>query len=79
MARVRSIDVGTQNVRLHPSEVDCTIQLLEADDGTPLLQLSSFGSDGRASTPKVSQTLQFDRSMALRLRSYIDQYFGPSV
>ncbi len=40
-----------------------------------LLQLSSFGSDARASSPKVSQTLQFDRDSAQRLRDYIDRTF----
>ena len=75
MARVRSVSPGSQNVRVHPSEVDCTVQQVVAPDGSVLLQLSSFGSDSRASEPKVSQTLQFSRDSARRLREYIDQTF----
>lgn len=75
MARVRSIQLGTQNVRPHPSVVDCTIQAVSTDDGVVLMQLSSFGSDSRASRPKVSQTLQFDHERALELRRYIEECF----
>lgn len=77
MARVRSITTGNQNVGRHPSEVDCTVQAVLTDDGATLMQLSSFGSDARASHPKVSQTLQFDREAARILRNYIDQCFPP--
>lgn len=76
MARVRSISVGTQNVRPHPSEVDVSIQMVPLSDEAVLLQLSSFGSDARASQPKVSQTLQFDRESAILLSQQINRCFG---
>jgi hypothetical protein len=66
---------GTQNIGIHPSEVDCTVQAVRTDEGATLMQLSSFGSDTRASRPKVSQTLQFDREMAHILRDHIDKLF----
>jgi len=76
MARVRSIFDGKQRGRPHPSEVDVAVQVVSLSDGTALLQLSSFGSDARASEAKVSQTLQFDRDTALALAQHIHGCFG---
>ena len=75
MARVRSIKTGAQDVSIHPSEVDCTVQAVITTEGATLMQLSSFGSDTRQSQPKVSQTLQFDANMAHIIRDYIDDLF----
>lgn len=52
------------------------VQVVSLSDGTTLLQLSSFGSDARASGAKVSQTLQFDRDTALALAQRIHGCFG---
>ncbi|TFB89683.1 hypothetical protein E3O11_00535 [Cryobacterium levicorallinum] len=69
MARIRSINIGTQNVRIHPTEVDCLLQVVDSPVGTRFLQLSTFGSDFRESLPKTSQTLQFDeQSAAIMIR-----------
>ncbi|TPW75732.1 hypothetical protein [Schumannella soli] len=76
MARIRSIEHGTQNVKAHPSEVDCFVQDFEAADGTKLLHLSTFGSSDRASQPKSSQSIQLDREQAMVLRDWIDNVFG---
>lgn len=67
MARLRSLEKGTQNVRAHPTEVDCFHQMINADDGTRLLHLSTFGSDDRQSGPKSSQSLQIDEATAREL------------
>lgn len=77
VARVREIkpSVGGSG-GVHPTEVDCGWQVVTAAGGERLLQLSTYGSDKRASEPKVSQTLQLDREAALRLRAIIDQTFG---
>lgn len=66
MARVRSLEKGTQNVRPHPTTVDCHYQVVASEDGT-LLHLSTFGSDDRASAMKSSQTLQLDEKVAGKL------------
>ena len=64
MARIRSVLRGTQDVRVHPSEVDCFYQVITAPDGSVLVHLSTFGSSERQSAPKSSQSIQLDESSA---------------
>jgi hypothetical protein len=63
MAVIRSLTPSTQDVRRHRTEADATFQVLE-DPAGRLFQLSTYGSDSRASQPKVSQTIQLDRERA---------------
>lgn len=74
MARVRSLEKGTQNVRPHPTTVDCHYQVVTSEDG-PLLHLTPFGSDDRASAMKSSQTLQLDEAMAGELLNVLFSTF----
>ena len=74
MARIRSLSEGTQSVRLHPTEVDSSYQVLSGD-GETYLHLSTFGSDTRASAPKSSQSIQLDRRMAARLVEILQATF----
>lgn len=67
MARLRSLTNGTQNVKVHPTEVDCFHQVITASDGARLLHLTTFGSDERRSGPKSSQSLQIDQAVAREL------------
>jgi hypothetical protein len=66
MARIRSLTPATGDSRQHPTEVDCTYQVIHGKREL-LLQLSTYGSDDRRSQPKVSQTLQIDRKQAAEL------------
>lgn len=75
MARLRSLEKGTQDVRAHPTEVDCSHQVITAPDGTRLLHLSTFGSDQRRSGPKSSQSLQIDEATARELMAVIRSTF----
>lgn len=81
MARVRQFFTTTASARRHPTVVDCGWQVLKVD-GSAVLQLSTYGSDDRASPPKVSQTLQLDEQSARELVGIIEQAFpdvrGPS-
>ncbi|RBA30397.1 hypothetical protein DQ226_17360 [Dietzia maris] len=78
MARVRSLVLGDSDLLPHRTEVDCTYQIVGADDGSRLLQLSTYGSDSRKSGPKVSQTLQIDEGTAAELVEIIRRAF-PSI
>ena len=73
LARVRWIGWGAQEIKQHPTEVDCFVQIVEGDE--KLLHLSTFGSDARASKSTSSQSLQLNREQAERLRSIIDEVF----
>ena len=74
MARIRSLKQGIGEARAHPTEVDCEYRVI-SDGKNNLLQLSTFGSDVRASGPKVSQTIQFDRRTAEQLVEVIRRAF----
>ncbi len=69
------MDWVNEGGRVHPTEVDCEVRAI-SEEGATYLQVSTFGSDYRQREKKVSQTLQFDRSAALRLAAYIRQTFG---
>ena len=75
MARLRGFAKGTQNVRAHPTEVDCFWQVITAAGGTRLLHLTTFGSDHRRSGPKSSQSLQLDEATAHELMALIRATF----
>lgn len=74
MARIRSLQSGSQNVRPHKSEVDCFWQLIQTDT-TPLLHLTTFGSDSRQWEPKSSQSIQLDEELARQLVQVIRTVF----
>lgn len=75
MARLRSFQTGSQDVRVHPSEVDCFHQIVTDEVGRRYLHLSTFGSDVRASNPKSSQSIQLDESTAQQLMRIIVEAF----
>ncbi|PRX53565.1 hypothetical protein B0I32_127154 [Nonomuraea fuscirosea] len=74
MARVTEFFKTHQSGRPHPTEVECGYQLIAGADGN-YLQLSTYGSDGRQSEKKVSQTLQLDRERAALLLNIIKEAF----
>lgn len=76
MARVRSVQRGTQDVRVHSSEVDCFYQVVEDGAGGKILHLTTFGSDERRSSPKSSQSIQLDETMARELHELIIAVFS---
>jgi len=74
MAIIRSLKQTAQDVARHRTEVDATFQVLADSDGR-LFQLSTYGSDQRASHPKVSQTIQLDRARATELVAALREAF----
>lgn len=79
MARIRSISKSSESIRPHRTEVDATYQVLTSEDGATLFHLSTYGSDDRVSKPKVSQTIQLDRSMAQDLVARLRDAFGDEL
>lgn len=68
MARVKSfVPERRSSSAAHPTEVECRWQVVSPADGGRLFQLSTYGSDDRVSEPKVSQTIQIDRAVAVDL------------
>jgi hypothetical protein len=79
VARLRSLEAGTQDVSVHPTEVDCFYQTVIGPDGTRYLHLSTFGSDARRSGPKSSQSIQLDETTARKLVVIIKETFPGST
>lgn len=77
MARIRNFTQATSHSSLHPTETDAEWSILESEEGR-MLQISTFGSENRASGPKVSQTIQLNRETASLLRAAIEATF-PSL
>ncbi len=75
MARVRNLEQGRQSVRIHPTEVDCFHQMVQNEAGERWLHLSTFGSDDRSSSPKSSQSLQIDVTIARELIQVLRSVF----
>lgn len=76
MAKIRSLEKGTSNVRARHTEVDCTYQVVDDEEHGFLLTLATYGSDTRASESKVSQILQIDQEFAWKLVEVINGVFG---
>lgn len=76
MARIRRIEKGVQSVSVHPTEVDCFYQVVIGDDGRRYLHLTTFGSDGRKSKAKSSQSIQLSKAVADELVEVIERTFG---
>lgn len=75
MARIRSLETGRSDLRVHPTEVDATYHIIDPKGGPRLLQISTYGSDQRRSEPKVSQTFQIDGEVAKILLEVIEEAF----
>lgn len=79
MARIVSVGTGHQDVRPHNSHVDCFVQIIRDMHNETLVHISTFGSSGRQSPPKSSQSMQFDEAMATALVSHFVEAFGTKV
>jgi hypothetical protein len=75
MARIKTFYEGTQDVKRHPTEVDCFAQVFTTPEGDHYLHLSTFGSKDRASDPKSSQSIQLDETNAAELLKWLIKAF----
>ncbi|MEV6254463.1 AAA family ATPase [Nocardia sp. NPDC051911] len=78
MARIREIVPSQQEIRPHKLEnsVSCQYKVIKDFDDTPLVHLSTFGSDQRESHPKSSQSLQLTLENAAELMNIFSDAFG---
>lgn len=67
MAIVRSVERGSRAISAHKTDVDLTYQLVQAEDGTLLFHIATYGSDARKEVGTTSQSMQFGRSNAQAL------------
>ena len=76
MAVVTSIEPDDREFsRLHPTGLTCRY-MVGRSNGQRILQLNSYGSEGREFPDKLSQTLQFDERSARQLYDVLKAEFG---
>lgn len=75
MARVRKIERGRQDVRVHRTQVDCFHQVAVASDQTRYLHLSTYAAEDGGTTSKSGQSLQLDEDTARELVAVIRKTF----
>ena len=76
MARVTDIAFEEKSGKAQPTTVSATVRAFGEGPNGPVLQIDTFGSEDREFPGKVSQTLQFDRTSALKLREMINRVYG---
>lgn len=87
MARIDGMVENNQRIGPHDAEtsVQCGYQVIEEEDGSRLVHLTTHGSVHRASPPKSSQSMQFGRTVAETLVDILCEAFdfsqpsGPGV
>lgn len=75
MALVTMIEAREKEIRSVHQATTCTYTTFVDEDGTPYLQLETYGSKEREIPGKVKQTLQFnERSAAQLLKILLDTF-----
>ncbi|KXT55628.1 hypothetical protein Y710_18310 [Gordonia sp. QH-12] len=59
--------------RLDPTEVECEVAIVRAEDGESLIQLTTFGSPERISDRKPSQKIQLTRDAFNQLVEFVGE------
>ncbi|MGN6444480.1 hypothetical protein [Amnibacterium sp.] len=78
MAKIRTFTFRRAAAQAHPTEVDAT-WAIAGSGPEALVQISTYGSDGRQSQPKVSQTIQIDEAVAAQLIDVLVDAFGERI
>lgn len=79
MAIITKLVPGHQSVHAHPTTVEGYVQIIQDDDGRPLVHVSTWGSDNRQTVKKQSQVIQFDETSAAELVRYFVMAFGDRI
>jgi hypothetical protein len=76
MARVTNLEYEEKDGKAQPTTVQARIKAFGEGPNGPILQIDTFGSAYREFPGKMSQTLQFDRVAALKLKEILDRIYG---
>lgn len=79
MAIIKKLVQGHQSIHAHPTTVEGYVQVLQDDDGRPLVHVSTWGSDDRQTVKKQSQVIQFNETSAAELIRYFVNAFGDRI
>ena len=76
MAWVTSVEKNEGSGKLHPTELVAHAKVFRTEDGRPIVQIDTLGSDNREKPGKQSQTLQFGREAAHQLYEVLKTTYG---
>jgi len=75
MAIVRHLELRPLQVDAKHTEVDATYSLVKDKDGTPYLQIDTYGSEARKLQGKKSQSIRLSPEAVVQLREIFDRHF----
>jgi hypothetical protein len=76
MARVIDLVFEDKDGRSQPTTVTARVKAFGGGPNCPILQIDTFGSESREFPGKISQTLQFDREAAMKLKTILDRVYS---
>jgi hypothetical protein len=76
MAWVRRFERKNDKGRLQPSQVTAFVKVFNVENGAPVIQIDTFGSEDRKNPGKQSQTLQFGKESAKQLFDILKQTYN---
>ena len=76
VAWVTSIERKAGDGKIQPTQLTAHVKVFVPKDGSPIIQIDTYGSSDRAIPGKQSQTLQFGREMAFQLYKILQETYG---
>jgi hypothetical protein len=76
MAWIDKFELKEGDVRRQPSNVVGFVKVMDTTDGSPIVQIDTYGSADRAVPGKQSQTIQLGREAAEQLYRILRDTYG---
>jgi hypothetical protein len=76
MGWVKSVELKPGSGKIQPTQFIAYVKIFEPKDGSPVVQIDTYGSDDRKIPGKQSQTLQFGKESALQLYKILQDAYG---
>ena len=76
MAWVDAFEIKQGSVRRQPTHVVGFVKVADTPDGSPIVQIDTYGSADRAIPGKQSQTIQLGREAAEQLYRILGDTYG---
>lgn len=76
MAVVRRLELRQLQIEAKHTEVEATYAIVKDREGTPFLQIDTYGSEERKLQGKQSQSIRLAPEAVAQLREIFEQHFG---
>ena len=75
MAWIRTLEAKPGSGKQHPTQVVAFAKIFDAENGSPVVQIDTLGSDERQTPGKPNQTLQFGKEASRQLFNLLKQTY----